>query len=151
MGYEVYTHMKAFYIAIGLPFSGRGKIRCFHIFGSIILSILALTQVFLTKSLMYISFYQIIGSREIMDIFKNAAGILFIDQIGDFVGIFFRMWIKDNVRGYRHLTAETYYRNEMEFQAKFVALCNISITVVITYLHWHKDPNQVIISYHWYF
>ena len=63
MGYEVYSHMKAFYIAIGLPFSGRGKIRCYHIFGSIILSVLAILQVFLTKSLMYISFYQIIGSR----------------------------------------------------------------------------------------
>ena len=85
-----------------------------------------------------------------MDIFKNAAGILFIDQIGDFVGIFFRMWIKDNVRGFRHLTAETYYRNEMEFQAKIVALTNISITVYYTYMHWAKDPNQVIISYHWY-
>ena len=85
-----------------------------------------------------------------MDIFKNAAGILFIDQIGDFVGIFYRMWIKDNVRGFRHLTAETYYRNEMEFQAKFVALTNISITVYYTYMHWAKDPNQVIISYHWY-
>lgn len=40
IGVDVYMHTKAFCIAIGLPFSKLGKVKCFHYFGAILLAIM---------------------------------------------------------------------------------------------------------------
>lgn len=56
-----------------------------------------------------------------MDIYQSAAGLLFINSISNIVGIFFKIWIRDDFEGLRLLCAETYYRPEMEFVAKVVA------------------------------
>jgi hypothetical protein len=42
IGGDVYQHMKAFCIAIGLPFAKLGDTKCFHIVGGIFLAICSL-------------------------------------------------------------------------------------------------------------
>ena len=113
--------MKAFCIAIGLPTANRGETRFFHVFGGSLLACLSLCQIMFSAAIQIISYYQIISSQTIMDIYQNAAGLLFINSISNIVGLFFKIWMKDDAEGLRLLCAETYYRPEMEVIAKIIA------------------------------
>jgi hypothetical protein len=57
------------------------------------------------------SFYSIISSTDIMSIYSSAAGLLFINSIGNISGLFFKIWVKDSSAGLRLLGAETYFRS----------------------------------------
>ena len=69
IGGDIYQHMKAFCIAIGLPTANRGETKFFHIVGGFTLAILSLCQIMFSAAINIISYYQIISSTTIMDIY----------------------------------------------------------------------------------
>ena len=88
-----------------------------------------------------------------MDIYQNAAGLLFINSISNIVGHFFKIWIKDDPEGLILLVAETYYRPEMEVIAKIIAYALISYQGWWCYDNWNEHSRWVDIKYggnEWY-
>ena len=71
----------------------------------------------------YMSFYQILTRKDVLDIYTSSAGLLFVNNISIYVGLFFKMWLRDDSAwGLRLYAAKTYYRSHFEIVSKSVMM-----------------------------
>ena len=146
--FDVYQHSKAFCIALGLPYSNRGKITMFHIVCANLLGFFSMIQNFFSVQIMYMSFYLILSSKEIMQIYTNAAGLLFVNSISKFMGLFFKMWIRaENHEGLEFLKARSHYRAHLEIVAKCIMLATLGAVWYTCLKEWYRNDARVIIYY----
>jgi hypothetical protein len=148
MGFHIYQHGKALGVAFWLPYSQVGNITIFHIICSNILGFFSLMQVFFCIQVQYMSFYLILTSKKLMDIYKNAVVLLFINQISMFVGLFFKVWIRaSDHHGLEFLRARTHFRSHIEIIAKCVMLSTMGGVWYVCLKEWYRHDDIVNIYY----
>ena len=86
-----------------------------------------------------------------MDIYTSAAALLFVNSISNYVGLFFKMWVRDSGGfGLRLLQAETHYRSHFEIISKSVMLSIIGGVWYNCIHQWERYTFTVVIfhDYH---
>ena len=111
IGTDIYGHLKSLFLAILMPFEPRAYLlNEFHMLYILICILLTALQIMYQLGLSHMCFYLILRSRNFMEIFTRATGILFINSIDDIIGLFMRMWLKKNKEGYAFFTPVTVFR-----------------------------------------
>ena len=72
---------------------------------------------------------------------------MFINSISQFVGLFFKHWVRDDFEGLRLLCAETYYRPEMELISKIVSIALVIYQGIWCINSWNEHTRWVDIKY----
>ena len=92
------------------------------------------------------SFYQILTRKRIIEIYTSAAGLLFVSSISNFVGIFFKIWLRDsNTFGLRLLCAQTHFRSYFEIISKCVMIATMGGVWYNCLNQWFRNDRRVII------
>lgn len=61
--------------------------------------LVSLSQIAFTSAIKFISFYQVISSENMREIFFKAAGLLFINDMPFHLGMFIRQFVLDTSEG----------------------------------------------------
>jgi hypothetical protein len=71
----------------------------FHKVCLFILMVLSIGQIALTGAMTFISFYLIVSVTTMNSVFFNAAGLLFVNEMPIYLGVFLKTFILDNSGG----------------------------------------------------
>jgi hypothetical protein len=135
----IYNHSLSMCLSLVLPYEKHLKLSLFHKVSCFYLASLCLSQIFFSTVLGYLSFYLICEQTRMLDIFTNAAGILFINSIPSTVGTFMKMWIMDDKEGFRILKIPTMYRPQVELYSKMICYVQMIMIMIDCRYEWGRS------------
>ena len=137
----IYNHSLSMCLSIALPFETHVVLSKFHKGACFFLASLCLSQIFFSTVLGYLSFYLICSQTKMLDIFTNAAGILFINSIPSTIGNFMKIWLMDDKEGFRILKIQSQFRPQVELFSKMICYVQIIMILIDCRYEWGRDQD----------